>query len=363
MAHIFGSRNWEGFFHLLAFLALACSFMEDQSELNGQLHLGWVIVLVVGSWAEGMRGPQLAFAVLFLLYMANYASVTEVYSKPFEPFALQSMLIWLLNVAAGLHNLHFVKMLGCNDFTVIESAKEGVAPYHVGMKKVKITDRQLEVSVFYPIDKLKGPVEYVAMWFDNPERTIAMMKHVWGAERGVHWIPGFILRTLTQIRIPVIANGRLSERFSSGEEAIRPIIFSHGLSACNTFYTAFHHSMAAHGHLVVAVNHQDKSCFYTENRASKPILYEYKELHCDVPYRKSQIDIRSFEIKQIIDELKQGELVKTWFGTKARVDISQLVLSGHSFGGSTMIKAASDLPEKEQPKALLLMDPWCYPIH
>ena len=28
-----------------------------------------------------------------------------------------------------------------------------------------------------------------------------------------------------------------------------------------------------------------------------------------------------------------------------------------------MIKTASDLPEAEQPKALLLMDPWCYPIH
>ena len=57
MAHIFGSRHWEGLLHLLAFTALACSFMEDQNNLNVQLHLAWDIVLLVGAWVEGMRGP------------------------------------------------------------------------------------------------------------------------------------------------------------------------------------------------------------------------------------------------------------------------------------------------------------------
>ena len=43
--------------------------------------------------------------------------------------------------------------------------------------------------------------------------------------------------------------------------------------------------------------------------------------------------------------------------------MSQLVLSGHSFGGGTMIKVASMLKDADQPKALLLMDPWNYSIH
>ena len=42
--------------------------------------------------------------------------------------------------------------------------------------------------------------------------------------------------------------------------------------------------------------------------------------------------------------------------------MEELVLSGHSFGGSTMIEAANQLRESP-PKALLLLDPWCYPIH
>ena len=113
------------------------------------------------------------------------------------------------------------------------------------------------------------------------------MKQVFAKTKGVNFIPDFILRTMTQIKVPAFVDGALSERFSSGKEAIRPIIFSHGLSACEAFYTALHHSMAAHGHLVIAVNHQDWSCFYTENKDGAPIKYEHRDLHCGVEYRNS----------------------------------------------------------------------------
>ena len=43
-----------------------------------------------------------------------------------------------------------------------------------------------------------------------------------------------------------------------------------------------------------------------------------------------------------------------------RVDMSQLVLSGHSFGGITAVVAAARLPEHIGLKAVQVLDPWFY---
>ena len=62
--------------------------------------------------------------------------------------------------------------------------------------------------------------------------------------------------------------------------------------------------MASHGHCFIALDHQDWSCFHTENKDGKPIMFEYRDPHCEIAYRKSQIEIRSNEIMKIIDTLK-----------------------------------------------------------
>ena len=49
-------------------------------------------------------------------------------------------------------------------------------------------------------------------------------------------------------------------------------------------------------------------------------------------------------------------------GSNVKIDMSELVLGGHSFGSATMTETANQLGDKAQPKALLLMDLWCYPI-
>ena len=64
------------------------------------------------------------------------------------------------------------------------------------------------------------------------------------------------------------------------------MIFSHGLSADKAYYSALYHAMAASGYLVVAINHQDESCFYTEDKDGKPILYAIEEIYCALPRRE-----------------------------------------------------------------------------
>ena len=67
--------------------------------------------------------------------------------------------------------------------------------------------------------------------------------------------PEFLVTPNLLVEIPALQNGDLCDHFSKATNPIRPIILSHGLGAHANFYTAGCHMLAAHGFLVVALNH------------------------------------------------------------------------------------------------------------
>lgn len=68
-------------------------------------------------------------------------------------------------------------------------------------------------------------------------------------------IPDVFFRTYAKVGIAAYDDAKLCFRFSSGKEAVRPMIFSHGLSGAKDMYTGIYHAMAANGYLVIAINH------------------------------------------------------------------------------------------------------------
>ena len=102
---------------------------------------------------------------------------------------------------------------------------------------------------------------------------------------GLPYFPAFIARSFVNLKIPAYVDAEISSRFKVGKEKLRPIIFSHGLSSDNNFYTAVCLALAAHGHLVIAVNHQDKSCFHTYDKDGNELYYESKK-HALSPLRQ-----------------------------------------------------------------------------
>ena len=51
-------------------------------------------------------------------------------------------------------------------------------------------------------------------------------------------------------------------------------------------------------------------------------------------------------------------------GKNVKVDTSELILAGHSFGSATMVATANKIKDMaQQPKALALMDPWLFALH
>lgn len=98
-------------------------------------------------------------------------------------------------------------------------------------------------------------------------------------------MPDCFARAFTNVQIPVKLDGEVCDRFSGGEEAIRPVVFSHGLGGYKDVYSSIYHSMAANGHLVIAINHQDESCFFdTKDKDGKVIKLVVKD-HFSEQYR------------------------------------------------------------------------------
>ena len=86
----------------------------------------------------------------------------------------------------------------------------------------------------------------------------------------------------------------------------------------------------------------------------------------DKQLRQKQLGIRVSEITALVEELKElsPEFHMDIFGPfcpNIKVNMEELVLSGHSFGGITAVTTASTLPELLRPKAVVAYDPWFFP--
>ena len=72
-------------------------------------------------------------------------------------------------------------------------------------------------------------------------------------------------------------------------------------------------------------------------------------------------------MKSLIQELKEmsTSLHLSLFGGNGhnvKLDMEQLILSGHSFGAMTAVTTAAKMPESEQPRAVTVIDPWLYAL-
>lgn len=204
-----------------------------------------------------------------------YVGIAYLFFEQGESFGVLGVLFWVMAAAAWMHSVSFVYKVGAIDFCRVWHPSDN-SPYAVGLHTTKLTNKQLEASIFYPVDKASvADKPFTALWYPDAERTIRSFSKSMAAMFSLPVpIPDFLLRSYTNVKIPAYVDADLSSRFAKGEEDMRPIIFSHGLSADKNFYTGVCLALAAHGHLVIAINHQDRSCFHTYDKDGKEMLFE-----------------------------------------------------------------------------------------
>ncbi|GAB1606632.1 platelet-activating factor acetylhydrolase-like [Argonauta hians] len=170
------------------------------------------------------------------------------------------------------------------------------------------------------------------------------------------------------------------------------VVFSHGLGGMRTTYSTLCVDLASHGFIVVTVEHRDGSASATyyltecslpneqegsnvdQNEAVGRVfqeewkLYEQHERD-DFELRNKQVKIREQECIQALDllhKLNKGETVCNLLNSdmspdhfKNHLDLSNVCIAGHSFGGATAIMV---LANDKRFSAGVVLDAWMLPL-
>ncbi|XP_053565581.1 platelet-activating factor acetylhydrolase isoform X2 [Bombina bombina] len=164
------------------------------------------------------------------------------------------------------------------------------------------------------------------------------------------------------------------------------IIFSHGLGAFRTLYSAICIELASQGFVVAAVEHRDQSAsatyYFREkspphrcddgsealeevwlyNRILKPGEQEF-------PIRREQVQQRTDECLKALDilfEINAGKQVNNvlssnfdWSLLKDSIDVQRVAAAGHSFGAASAIKV---LGRDSRFRCGIALDAWMFPL-
>ncbi|XP_053919465.1 platelet-activating factor acetylhydrolase isoform X3 [Cuculus canorus] len=164
------------------------------------------------------------------------------------------------------------------------------------------------------------------------------------------------------------------------------LIFSHGLGAFRTIYSAICIEMASQGFIVAAVEHRDESASATYYCKKKSVSEPQEESTSNMEkewiyYRKLKTGeeercLRHKQVQQraqecikalnLILKINSGEEVTNvlnsdfdWNTLKDSVDTSRIAVMGHSFGGATVIESLS---KETRFRCGIALDAWMLPV-
>ncbi|XP_045476465.1 platelet-activating factor acetylhydrolase-like [Harmonia axyridis] len=195
--------------------------------------------------------------------------------------------------------------------------------------------------------------------------------------KGLIWWSG-------NIHIPVLFGEKI--RKPNGEK-MKCIILSHGLGGSRFLYSLICYELASHGFVVFAIEHRDKSAAYTyyyqdeqhaKNDYRSNIRYKRVPLsRGHFEKRNKQVHQRSDECVKVLDFIlgvnagnvphnvlddvmcKERECNFKLSDLVGQLDVENIIMMGHSFGGAT---ALLTLSRRKELRYGVLLDPWMFSI-
>jgi dienelactone hydrolase len=138
------------------------------------------------------------------------------------------------------------------------------------------------------------------------------------------------------------------------------LIFSHGLGGSAALYSYITRSMAANGYIVLAVDHTDGSnpvivqkngTVVTLNSSPIHDLWAQKKFVKYANFRRRQTNLRALELEAATEVLRSlnshniPELATRRISFMGCLDLNQIYVMGHSFGGASALTVAFRRPD------------------
>ncbi|XP_034282698.1 platelet-activating factor acetylhydrolase isoform X1 [Pantherophis guttatus] len=254
---------------------------------------------------------------------------------------------------------------------------EGKGPYSVGCTDL-MSGNGIEgtfLRLYYPSQNHMNYEK--TKWIPNKEYYSGLSRFL-----NMYWIVGELI--LADYFGSVTSPAKWNAEFKTGEK-YPLIIFSHGLGAFRTLYSAICIEMASRGFIVASVEHRDQSSsatyYYKKNptkgnKSKSPALDEewmyYRELKPDEneqPLRRQQVQQRADECiraLKLLVKINSGvptenilPLNFNWRLLKNSIDLQKIAAMGHSFGAATVIETLS---KDARFKCGVALDAWMLPL-
>uniref|UniRef100_A0A6J0UDX8 Platelet-activating factor acetylhydrolase n=1 Tax=Pogona vitticeps TaxID=103695 RepID=A0A6J0UDX8_9SAUR len=253
----------------------------------------------------------------------------------------------------------------------------GKGSYPVGCTDVMVGQAQKGVffRLFYPCVPQDGAEQ--PTWIPRYEYFCGIADYM---NMNRKWCAPLLNMTFGSCKIPVSWDAPFRPR----SQKYPVIIFSHGLGAFRTAYSAVCIEMASRGFLVLALEHRDRSAsatFFCKPDPEAPDgpgsqVHEEWLSYQGVPKDQKEFRFRNPQLHQRANECIRGlkllrsidsgkapvNLLRTGFDLstlKDNVDLTKVAVMGHSFGGATAILS---LVKEAQFKCAVALDPWMFPL-
>ena len=242
----------------------------------------------------------------------------------------------------------------------LEDVAKPTGPYQVGTQVIHMIDedrsawygeessgpREIMVRVWYPAQPEDGDKK--APYVFNEKLIGEIVARDFG-------IPKYMMQNISNI------NGNSWSVAQPVKEKFPVLIFSHGHGGLKIQNTTQMEEMASHGYVIFACDHTydaGVSIFPDEriifNKTKIPEGYSEEEKW---DLRRVQLAYRAADIQFMLDELARGNFLSV--SLKNSLDLDNVGVFGHSFGGGTSIVVAST---DERIDACFGLDAWFLPV-
>jgi hypothetical protein len=207
--------------------------------------------------------------------------------------------------------------------------------------------RQMMVQIWYPGEKNKKAKRSPYL-----DRLDIRAKTIGAAGN----FPGFIANHLALTK----TNGFIDIKPNPVSAPFPIIIISHGITSMRQIHTSLAEKLASHGYVVMVPDHS-----YDANLTIFPdgSVADYRSDITGNPdsiiIRRSQINARAADIHFLINQLERIQSGEIIHPLNSYLNLNQIGLTGHSYGGGTSILASF---QDDRIGAISNLDGWMSPV-